>query len=141
MVAGGMPVAVLQARARGMRRAPTSAERQLWALLPGRRFGACKFRRQQVLGSYIVDFVCLERRLIVEADGGQHCESGVDAVRTRWLERQGFRVLRFWNHEILGDRRAVSDRLFAALEDPSPRSPAASRPLPQGEREEGGVCG
>ncbi|MEY2884774.1 MAG: hypothetical protein RL490_2498 [Pseudomonadota bacterium] len=125
----------LQTRARTMRKQPTEAERQLWAMLRDRRFGAFKFRRQVPIGPFIADFLCYDARLIVEADGGQHCESATDTRRTAWLEQQGFRVLRFWNHEILTQRREVLDRLYAALHSPSPRSPAASRPLPQGERE------
>jgi very-short-patch-repair endonuclease len=118
-----------------MRKQPTEAERLLWAMLRGRRFSEFKFRRQVPVGPFIADFLCYEARLIVEADGGQHCESDSDERRTAWLEAQGFGVLRFWNHEILRQRREVEDRLFAALNSPSPRSPAASRPLPRGGRE------
>ena len=119
-----------------MRSQPTDAERQLWAMLRDRRFSAFKFRRQVPVGPFIADFMCFSARLIVEADGGQHCENDYDERRTAWLEAQDFRVLRFWNHEILMQRRDVMDRLYAALAAPSPRSPAASRPLPRGEREE-----
>jgi very-short-patch-repair endonuclease len=121
-----------------MRNRQTDAERRLWAMLRDRRFSAFKFRRQVPIGAFIADFVCYDSRLIVEADGGQHCESAADARRTAWLESQDFRVLRFWNHEILSQPRDVMDRLHTALNSPSPRSPAASRPLPRGEREESG---
>jgi very-short-patch-repair endonuclease len=119
-----------------MRTQPTEAERRLWHMLRDRRFSAFKFRRQAPIGPFIADFVCYDARLIVEADGGQHCENAADARRTAWLESRGFTVLRFWNHEILSQPRNVMDRLYAALNSPSPRSPAASRPLPRGEREE-----
>ena len=132
----GEGAACLQSRARTMRKTPTEAERLLWAMLRDRRFSAFKFRRQVPVGAYIADFMCYSARLVVEADGSQHCESDYDARRTVWLERQGFHVLRFGNHEIVTQRREVMDRLFAALDSPSPRSPAASRPLPRGEREE-----
>ncbi len=121
-----------------MRKQPTEAERRLWQMLRDRRFSAFKFRRQVPVGPFIADFLCFETRLIVEADGGQHCESAADARRTVWLESQNFRVQRFWNHEILSQPRNVMDRLYTALNSPSPRSPAARRPLPRGEREESG---
>ena len=120
-----------------MRGEMTDAERALWTMLRDRRFSAFKLRRQVPIGCFIADFACYEARLIVEADGGQHCDSTYDARRTVWLEGQGFRVLRFWNHEISTQRREVIDRLYAALTDPSPRSrKGASRPLPQGEGED-----
>jgi very-short-patch-repair endonuclease len=128
----------LKKHARTMRNRPTDAERRLWAMLRDLRFRPFKFRRQVPIGAFIADFVCYETRLIVEADGGQHCESAADARRTAWLESQGYRVLRFWNHEILAQPRDVMDRLYTALNSPSPRSPSASRPLPRGEREESG---
>ena len=131
----GEGFAVLRVHARRMRQAPTEAERQLWAILRDRRFSAFKFRRQVPIGSFVADFLCYGARLIVEADGGQLCENEYDARRTAWFEAQGFRVIRFWNHEIFTQRRDVMDRLFAALINPSPRSALPSRPLPQGERE------
>ena len=119
-----------------MRKDMTDPETVLWAILRDRRFSEFKFRRQLPVGSYIADFLCYSARLIVEADGGQHGESGYDGRRTAWLEGEGFCVLRFWNHEILTQRRDLLDRLYAALVSPSPRSALPSRPLPQGEREE-----
>ena len=108
-----------------MRREATDAERSLWLALRDRRLAGCKFRRQWTLGPFIVDFCCLERHVIVEADGGQHDEIA-DASRTAWLVGQGFRVLRFWNHEILGNREGVLESILQALkEDPHPN------PLPQ----------
>jgi very-short-patch-repair endonuclease len=120
-----------------MRKALTPAEQVLWYLLRDRRFSGHKFRRQVPVGPFIADFLSYDARLIVEADGGQHAESPNDEARTRWLEAQGFRVLRLWNHEILTQRETVAERLFLALAYPSPRSPLASRPSPaRGEGKE-----
>ncbi len=85
--------------AKRMRREPTEAEAKLWSMLRGARLSGLKFKRQEQLGDYIVDFVCFDERVIVEADGSQHAESARDAVRDAWLADQGFRVLRFWNNE------------------------------------------
>jgi very-short-patch-repair endonuclease len=107
-----------------MRRQPTDAERKLWSILRAKRLVGWKFRRQQQLGRYIVDFVCFGARIIVEADGSQHAESPADRVRTSYLEQQGFRVLRFWNSEILSNPDGVATAILAALNtpilDPSP---------------------
>jgi len=103
-------------RARVLRKNPTEAERTLWKHLRLRQLEGQKFRRQQPLGLYIVDFICIEKRLIVELDGGQHSEQvASDAERTAWLEAQGFRVLRFWNHEVLKDAEAVVDVIREVL--------------------------
>lgn len=102
--------------ARALRRNPTGAERALWKHLRMRQLDGFKFRRQQPLGPYVVDFVCLERRLIVELDGGQHAEQAdSDAERTAWLEAHGFRVLRFWNHDVLKDIEAVKEVIRGVL--------------------------
>ncbi|WP_017669192.1 DUF559 domain-containing protein [Sandarakinorhabdus sp. AAP62] len=133
----GEGAAPLKQRARTMRKAATPAEQALWHLLRDRRFSGHKFRRQVPVGPYIADFLCFADRPIVEADGGQHAENAHDEARTRWLEAQGLRVLRFWNHETLTQRAMVAERLFLALTHPSPRSPAASRPSPaRGEGKE-----
>ncbi len=120
----------LRARARALRRNATDAERVLWRHLRDRRLVGFKFRRQVVIGRYIVDFVCLEAKLIVEADGGQHqVLMDEDTRRTSELERLGYRVLRFWNHLILQETEAVLERIRLALVAPSPQpSP------PEGER-------
>ena len=103
-------------RARVLRKNPTEAERALWRHLRLRQLAGHKFRRQQRLGSYIVDFVCLEKRLIVELDGGPHSgQVASDTKRTAWLEAQGFCVLRFWNHEVLKDIEAVIDVIRRVL--------------------------
>ncbi|MCX8255835.1 hypothetical protein RHAL1_02635 [Beijerinckiaceae bacterium RH AL1] len=105
----------LRGFAKRMRSAPTEAERKLWLVLRDRRFSGFKFRRQVPLGPYILDFVCFERRLVVEADGSQHDESERDEVRDRWLKSQGFRVRRFWNADILARPREVGDTIWHDL--------------------------
>jgi very-short-patch-repair endonuclease len=106
---------LLKTRARQMRREPTDAERRLWRYLRGGRLGGFKFRRQETLGPHIVDFVCLERRLIVEVDGGQHAENARDATRDAWLQGRGFEVVRFWNSEVLGETEGVVFALACKL--------------------------
>jgi very-short-patch-repair endonuclease len=90
-----------KARARAMRRKPTEAERKLRYALRDRRMQHVKFRRQAPIGPYIADFLCVEHRLIIEADGGRHAESVKDIVRDAWLARNGYKILRFWNRDIL----------------------------------------
>ncbi len=104
----------LLARARAMRREPTPAERKLWRLLRGAKLQDLNFRRQLPLGPYIADFVCLDPRLIIECDGGQHADSAYDADRDAWLRAQGFIVLRFWNNEVENDEDVVVRILSAA---------------------------
>jgi very-short-patch-repair endonuclease len=101
--------------ARSMRREPTEAERKLWLLLRDRRFVNFKFRRQVPIGPYIADFVCYSARLIIEADGSQHAESQPDMIRDAELVRRGFRLLRFWNNDILARPQNVSDAIWVAL--------------------------
>src|SRR3989338_8545860 len=99
---------VFTPRARHLRSSQTPAEEALWQQLRLRQLAGHKFRRQQPLGPYIVDFACLEARLIVELDGGHHAaRAEYDAERTAWLEAQDFRVLRFWNHEVLTEPEAA----------------------------------
>ena len=105
-------------RSRFLRRNMTDAERLLWAMLRNRGLGLCKFRRQVVIGEYIVDFVCIEGRLVVELDGIQHAEQqAYDADRTRWLEGEGFRVLRFWNEQLLEDAGSVAECIRRKLQE------------------------
>jgi very-short-patch-repair endonuclease len=94
-----------------------------------------KVKRQAPIGRYIVDFVSFRRSLVVEVDGGQHAESEADLRRTRWLEDQGFRVLRFWNNEVLSNTGGVLDTIMAAA-DPSPVTPLRGVP-PSPTRGEG----
>lgn len=112
--------------AKRMRREPTEAEAKLWSMLRGQRLGGMKFKRQEQLGDYIVDFVCFGEKLIVEADGSQHAESKRDTVRDAWLTEQGFRVLRFWNNDILGNPDGVARVILEAAQGPLPN------PSPEG---------
>ena len=106
-------------RARALRRNMTDAERLLWKHLRLRQAEGHKFRRQAPVGRYIVDFLCNERKLVVELDGGQHAErSESDAVRTSWLEAQGLTVLRFWDNEVLTAPEAVMSVIWQALSEP-----------------------
>jgi very-short-patch-repair endonuclease len=110
----GIPSHIKQ-RARRMRKEMTDAERAVWMKVRGKQLGY-GFRRQHPIGNFIVDFVCIERGIIVELDGGQHSEQAdYDAQRTAWLEGQGYRVLRFWNHEALTELDAVVDVIARAL--------------------------
>ena len=120
---------VLKTFARSMRAAPTDAEAVIWRQLRAHRFVGNKFKRQQPIGKYIVDFVCFEAKLVVEVDGGQHNESVADSIRDAWLESQGFVVLRFWNNEVMQNLEGVLMRILELL------APSPSVPLPQGERE------
>ncbi|HYD68632.1 endonuclease domain-containing protein [Azospirillum sp.] len=105
-------------RARQLRQSATNSERLLWGALRDRRLNGLKFRRQQQIGRYVVDFVCHERRLIIEVDGGQHSVAG-DAERTAFLQAQGYRVLRFWNPEVLTTMPVVLETILAAAKDPA----------------------
>jgi very-short-patch-repair endonuclease len=101
----------------------TEAEQVLWRRLRQRQVYGHKFRRQFPLGVYVVDFACLERRLIVEVDGGQHGEQqSYDQRRDQWLQAQGFRVLRFWNHQVLQETDAVVAAIAEALKRSQPYS-------------------
>ncbi|MGA3402418.1 MAG: DUF559 domain-containing protein [Acetobacteraceae bacterium] len=103
-------------QARAMRRVPTEPERLLWARLRDRRLGGYKFRRQHPIGAFVADFACLERRLIVEAEGGQHVESEYDAFRSEWLHAQGWRVIRFWNNEVRENPNGVAEAILLVLQ-------------------------
>ena len=113
---------------RTLRKNMTAAERKLWSVLRGRQFDGYKFRRQHPYGRYILDFVCLERRVVIEVAGGQHADSEIaDLDRTTYLEQGGFRVLRFWNHEVLNRIETVTARIWHELHEntaPSPRRPS-----------------
>lgn len=118
---------LMRERARALRREMAEAERCLWYQLRAHRFMGLKFKRQKPLGRYIVDFVCLERRLIIELDGGQHAEQlAYDQRRDCWLRTQGFDVLRFWNHEVLLQADAVLERLRLWVEQNQPSPPTLS---------------
>jgi very-short-patch-repair endonuclease len=110
--------------ARELRKNMTDAERRLWYHLRYRQIGDSRFRRQAAIGPYIVDFVCFEKRLIIELDGGQHAIH-VEEVnrRTDWLNSQGFRVIRFWNNQVFEDGEAVLEAICMALNPPPQPSP------------------
>ena len=103
-----------------MRHTPTDTERRLWNRLRAKRLDGWKFRRQQPVGRYIVDFACLEARLVLEVDGSQHAESARDEMRDEWLASQGFCVLRFWNNEVLQNEDGVVEKILEALQSPLP---------------------
>jgi len=107
--------------ARRLRCAPTDAERVLWYRLRNRALIGAKFRRQHPIGPYVVDFVCVEARLVVELDGGQHAGCADDARRSALLRSLGYRVLRFWNHEVFEEREAVLEAIVAFLQATSPQ--------------------
>ncbi len=115
--------------ARQLRHQQTEVEQKLWFRLRNREFLNHKFRRQHPIGSYIVDFCCIEKQLVVELDGSQHLtQKAKDAQRTNYLQSQGYRVLRFWDNEILNQINDVLEAIRLAL-DPHPN------PLPERERE------
>jgi very-short-patch-repair endonuclease len=121
------------ARARRLRKHSTVAERKLWRYLRARSLAGLKFVRQEPIGPYTVDFVCREKRLVIEVDGGQHADSGSDATRDQWLVNRRYRVLRFWNNEVLENIEGVWDTIFTAASAAAPPHPD---PLPaRGERE------
>ena len=126
-------------RVRQLRREMTPAEKRLWSHLRDRRLEGFKFRRQDWIGPFVADFVCWEARLVVEVDGSQHGEQvDYDEARDEHLAREGFKVLRFWNNEAMGDLEAVLNSIRAALLErvPSPSHAASLRgplPLPGGE--------
>jgi very-short-patch-repair endonuclease len=104
----------------------TDAERALWRLLRDRRLSGWRFRRQEPIEHYIVDFVCFEARLAVEVDGGQHFESEADKVRDAYLQSQGFHVLRLWNNDVLANRDGVYRTIMTALTRCAPGGAAPS---------------
>ncbi len=113
--------------AKTMRSHPTDAEQRLWYHLRAKRFMGLKFKRQKPVGPFIADFVCMEYKLIVEADGGQH-ETARDAARDAWFEENGYTVLHFWNHEVLQQTETVLEKIRQIVDALSPGpSPAHGR--------------
>ena len=103
---------------RRLRKNPTDAERRLWNCLRQKQFGNFKFRGQHPFENYVIDFVCLKAMLAVEVDGGQHAEQQQeDAVRTRTLTDAGFKVLRFWNNEVMQNFEGVKESIWLALQE------------------------
>ena len=112
----------------------TDAERKLWQRLRGGQPGGLKFRRQHPIPPYIADFCCVAEKLIVELDGSQHSES-VDAARTRHLESQGWRILRFWDHDVLQQTEAVIEAIWNSVGKPNPHP----NPSPDGRGAQSGA--
>ena len=109
---------------RKLRNSATDAERHLWQYLRGRQMEGCKFRGQHPFGDYVLDFVCLERKLVIELDGGQHADNvQYDQSRTQRLEQSGFRVTRFWNNEVFDNIEGVAEVILAHLQDRATPSP------------------
>jgi very-short-patch-repair endonuclease len=122
-------------RAQRLRKNATDAERGLWRRLSKRQLGGFKFSRQMAVGPFVCDFLCRERGLVIEVDGGQHAErTAADEIRTAFLEQNGLTVLRFWNNDILQNTDGVLQVILAELE----RLPAkfARPPLPLAGGEE-----
>jgi very-short-patch-repair endonuclease len=121
----------MQNKARQLRKAQTETEQHLWRQLRNRSLAGCKFRRQHPIGPYICDFVCLDHRLVIEVDGGQHAlQVDEDNARSAYLESRGFTVMRFWNHEVLGQTEAVLEKIAKMIASDSPHPV----PLPKGAR-------
>jgi len=117
----------LRTRARRLRRDQTDAERKLWIRLRARQVSGAKFRRQQPIGHHIVDFCCMEQKVVIELDGGHHTlQAQADQRRTDILAQRGYRVLRFWDHEVLTDPDAVLQQIAIVVSHPHPD------PLPEG---------
>jgi very-short-patch-repair endonuclease len=111
------------ANAKGLRARMTDAERRIWYHLRAHRFEGLGFRRQVPIGPYVADFVCEKLRVIVEVDGGQHAErEEPDAQRTLWLNAQGYRVIRFWNNEVMQNMEGVWEALSRELESSALRA-------------------
>jgi len=125
--------AMIKNRARKLRKNMTDVERLLWRYLRNRQLGEWKFRRQHAIGPFIVDFVCVEKKLVIEADGGQHAQNlETDNKRSEYLREKGYQIIRFWNHEILQEPEAVLNTIFLLLSENISPHPI---PLPKGEGE------
>lgn len=107
-------------RAKQLRSRSTDAELTLWQQLRAKRLRGLKFRRQVPIDNYIADFCSMSYRIVIEVDGGQHNDSKNDEVRDSYLKEQGFRVLRFWNNDVLENTEGVVDAILNAVDDPSP---------------------
>ena len=122
-------------QAKALRQLSTDAEARLWRLLRSRHLGEVKFRRQVPIGSWIVDFISFEKRLIVEADGNQHSENQYDKIRDTDLRQRGFRILRFWNNDIIFRTNSVLEAILTEIAKAP--SPGALRAPPSPTRGEG----
>ena len=113
-----LPTATLM-NSRRLRKELTDTERRLWSVLRGRQLGGLKFRRQHPIPPYVADFCCIERKLIVELDGSQH-NVQTDGTRTRALQSQGWRIVRFWDHDVLLSSVAVAEAIWNIACKPYP---------------------
>ena len=121
----------LKKTARELRNNSTEAENYLWYMLRLKNLGF-KFRRQAVIGLYIVDFICFEKRLIVEVDGGQHAVNMKDEERDEWLKQRGYNVIRFWNNDVLKNRDGVLEKIAEYLNHPLPNPPLKGEGIVKG---------
>jgi len=118
--------------ARRLRKNATDAERLIWGHLRNRNLEGIKFRRQQPFGPYIVDFIAAEKKLVIELDGGQHATNKAhDEVKDQYIKSEKFRVLRFWNNEVLQNTEGVLERIRQEILKDTP-SPRPSPPLGRG---------
>jgi very-short-patch-repair endonuclease len=121
--------------ARALRQRMTDAERLLWRHLRNRELGGWKFRRQYPVGPFIVDFICVEKNVVIEVDGGQHAENEEqDIQRSAYLNKMGYQVVRFWNNQVLQETEAVLTAIFAILANGKQNSPSPQPSPPSGER-------
>src|SRR3954468_22693330 len=119
------------ARAIRLRAEMTDAEKKLWRHLRGRQLECRQFRKQVEIGDYVVDFCCLKARLVIEVDGGQHdARAAQDEARTKWLNAQGYRVIRFWNNEVLQNIDGVLQEIVRVLALPRLRDVSLPPPPP-----------
>jgi very-short-patch-repair endonuclease len=124
---------ILRDRARQLRRNQTDVEGKLWSRLRSRQLRSFKFRRQHPIGPFITDFCCFKRRLVVELDGGQHANrTADDQKRTAFLVARGYRVLRFWDNEVMENIDGVLQRIVEVLGEPSVNSEPSPVPSPTG---------
>src|SRR5208337_5478536 len=125
--------------ARALRKRLTDAERLLWRHLRNRELGGWKFRRQYPVGPFIVDFICVEKNIVIEGDGGRHAEDEEsDLKRSAYLNEMGYRVFRFWNNQVLQETEVVLEAIFAILADGKQNFPPPPTPPPL--RGGGGFC-
>ena len=123
-------------RARSLRKRLTDAERLLWRHLRNRELDGWKFRRQYPVGSFIVDFICVEKNLVIEVDGGPHAENEEqDIQRSAYLNRMGYRVFRFWNNQVMQETEGVLEAILAILANTDQNSPHPNALPLEGERE------
>jgi very-short-patch-repair endonuclease len=121
----------MRSRAKSLRREMTDAERRLWSALRAHRLGDLSFRRQVPIGRFIADFVCQEIRLVIEVDGGQHAGAASDLERDQWLLSKGYRIIRFWNSDVLKNLAGVLEKIVEVAHEATP----LPNPPPQGGRE------